>query len=109
MIKKYHSHKLQTNPWHHEEEPHTNHQEDKLSKATSSLFPIKIAKLEWTYYNVQQKHRTFTDSHNGTKNKQPVNNNRTTNLEWTAALATGGLNAFYWYQIFVLDSAVVEL
>ena len=27
----------------------TRHQEDKLSKATSSLFPIKmIAKLEWT-------------------------------------------------------------
>ena len=31
------------------------HQEDKLSKATSSLFPIKmIAKLEWTKSNVQQ-------------------------------------------------------
>ena len=24
MIKKYHHHKLQTNPWHHEEEPHNN-------------------------------------------------------------------------------------
>ena len=22
MIRKYHNHKLQTNPWHHEEEPH---------------------------------------------------------------------------------------
>ena len=31
------------------------HQEDKLSKATSSLFPIKIiAILEWTQSNVQQ-------------------------------------------------------
>ena len=31
------------------------HQEDKLSKATSSLFPIKIiAKLEWPLSNVQQ-------------------------------------------------------
>ena len=43
--------KTAANPWHHEEEPH-NHQEkqkDKLSKATSFLFPIKmIAKLEWT-------------------------------------------------------------
>ena len=28
---------------------HQSHKEDKLSKATSSLFPIKmIAKLEWT-------------------------------------------------------------
>ena len=47
-------------------------------------------------------------------NKQKVNNNRTTALEMTAALATGvggggGLNAFYWYQIFALDSAVVEV
>ena len=32
-----------------------------------------------------------------------------TALERTAALATGGLNAFYWYQIFALDSAVVEV
>ena len=31
------------------------HQEDKQSKATSSLFPIKmIANLEWTQSNVQQ-------------------------------------------------------
>ena len=51
MIRKYHNHKLQTNPWHREEEPHNNHdnQEDKLSKATSSPPSIKmIAKQEWT-------------------------------------------------------------
>ena len=31
------------------------HQEDKLSKATSSLFPIKmITNLEWTQSNAQQ-------------------------------------------------------
>ena len=24
--RKYHNHKLQTNPWHHEEEPHNNHE-----------------------------------------------------------------------------------
>ena len=31
------------------------HHEDKLSKATSSLFPIKMmAKLEWTQSNAQQ-------------------------------------------------------
>ena len=33
----------------------TRHQEDKLSKATSSLFHIQmIAILEWTYSNVKQ-------------------------------------------------------
>ena len=31
------------------------------------------------------KHRTITDSHNGSNNKQKVNNNRTITLEWTAA------------------------
>ena len=66
MIRKYHNHKLQTNLWHREEEPHNNHDQDtrktsqrraksKQSKATSSLFPIKlIAKLEWTQSNAQQ-------------------------------------------------------
>ena len=29
-------------------------------------------------------------------------------LERTAAKPLRGLNAFYWYQIFALDSAVVE-
>ena len=50
MIRKYHNHKLQTNPWHREEELHNNHETPgRQSKATSSLFPIKmIAKLEWT-------------------------------------------------------------
>ena len=26
MIRKNHNHKLQTNPWHHEEEPHNHHE-----------------------------------------------------------------------------------
>ena len=48
MIEKYHNYKLQTNPWHREEEPHNNHETPgrQLTKTTSSLFPIKmIAKL----------------------------------------------------------------
>ena len=45
---------------------------------------------------------------------QLINNNRTSALERTAALATGvcvcvgGLNAFYWCQTFALDSVVVK-
>ena len=35
-------------------------------------------------------------------------NNESPPLEWTAAKDTGGLNAFNWYQIFDIDSAVVE-
>ena len=26
MLRKYHNHKLQSNTWHREEEPHTNHE-----------------------------------------------------------------------------------
>ena len=58
MIRKYHNHKPQTTPRHREEEPlnhPTRHQEDKLSKATSSLFPIKMtAILELTLSNVRR-------------------------------------------------------
>ena len=69
--------------------PHNSHkapdQEDKQSEATSSVFPIKMdAKLEWTKRNVQ-KHRTITDSHNGSNNKKQINNNRAAALERTAA------------------------
>ena len=56
MIRKYHNHKLQTNPWRREEEPHNNYETPgRQSKATSSLFSIKmIAKLEWKLSNAQQ-------------------------------------------------------
>ena len=50
------------------------------------------------------KHRTITDSPNGSKTKQKVINNKTTPYK-----PRGDLNAFYWYQIFAQDSAVVEV
>ena len=44
MIRKYHNHKLQTTPWHREEEPLSHHKtpgrQIKQSKQLS-LFPIK--------------------------------------------------------------------
>ena len=36
-------------------------------------------------------------------------NKESTALEQTVAYSTGGLNAFYWFQIFALDFAVVEV
>ena len=59
--------------------------EDKLSTATSSLFPIKmIAILEWTLSNEQPNiEQLQTPTMGLTINK--VNNNRTTALERTAA------------------------
>ena len=88
IIRKYHNHKLQTNPWQGEKSHTTitRRQEDELSKTTSSLLPIKmIAKLEWTYSKVQQNIEQLQTPTNGSYNKQQVNNNRTTALERTAA------------------------
>ena len=62
-----------------------------------------IAKLEWTYRNAQQNIEQLQDYTMGVL----INNNRTTPLDGTAAKVKGRvLNAFYWYQIFALDSAV---
>ena len=58
MIRKYHNYKLQTNPWHLEEEPQNNHETPGRQTKQSnqlSLFPIEmIAKLEWTQSSAQQ-------------------------------------------------------
>ena len=67
-----------------------------------------IAKLEWTQRNAQKNIEQLQKPHNGSNNQQRINNNGTAALELTTAKATGGLNAFYWYQIFALDLAVVE-
>ena len=94
----------------------TRHQEDKLSKITSSLFPIKIfAKIEGSYSNVHQNIKELQTPTMGINNKSTINNkSRTTetppkNGQQPKPLGGGGLNAFYWYQIFALDSAVVEV
>ena len=51
MIRKYHNQKLQTTPWHREEEPLNHHETPggQIKQNTSPHFPIKmIAILEWT-------------------------------------------------------------
>ena len=67
-----------------------------------------ITKLEWTESKAQQNIERLQNPHNGSNNQQQMNNNRTIALERTAAKATRGLNAFYLYQIFALNSAVEE-
>ena len=60
MIRKYHNHKLQTNPWYREEEPHNNHETPgrQTKQSNSTLFPIEmIAKLQGTQSNAQQNIR----------------------------------------------------
>ena len=94
MIRKYHNHKLQTTPWHREEEPLNHHETPGRQIKQSNQLSLPHQDDCNTKMDIEQrttKHRTITDSHNGSNNKQKVNNNRTTALERTAAQATGGL------------------
>ena len=40
MIRKYHNHKLQTNPWHRKEEPHNNHETSGRQTKQSNQLPL---------------------------------------------------------------------
>ena len=111
MIRKYHNHKLQTDPWHRKEEPHNNHETPGRQTKHDDQLSLPLRDDCKTIMNTKlgtTKHRTITESHNGSINQQRVSNNRTTALERTAANATEGLNAFYSHKIFALDSAIVE-
>ena len=114
MIRKYHNHKLQTNPWHCEEEPHNNHRTPGRHPKQNNQLSLPHRDDCKTRMDTKQpttKHRTITESHNGSNNQQRITNNRTTAIERTAAIVTwggGGLKCIFWYQIFALDSAVVE-
>ena len=88
MIRKYHNHKLQTTPWHHEEEPLNHHETPGRQIKQSNQLSLPHQDDCNTRMDRKQRttiHRTITDSHNGSNNKQEVNNNRTTALERTAA------------------------
>ena len=88
MIRKYHNHKLQTTPRHREEEPLNHHETPGRQIKQSNQLSLPHQDDCNTRTDTKQhttKHRTITDSHNGSNNKQKVNNNRTTALERTAA------------------------
>ena len=86
MIRKYYNHKPQTTLWHREEEP-LNHQETsgrQIKQSNQLSLPHQDdCNTRTDTKHRTTKHRTITDSHNGSKQK--VNNNRTTTLERTAA------------------------
>ena len=68
MIRKYYNHKLQTNPWHREEEPHSNHETPgRQTKQSNQLYlPHQDdCKTRNGRKNRTTKHRTITESHNG--------------------------------------------
>ena len=94
MIRKYHNHKLHTNRWHRKEELHNNHRKPERQTKQSNQLSLPNqddCKTRTDTNKCTAKHRTITESHNGSNNQQRINNNRTTALELTAANATGGL------------------
>ena len=54
MIRKYHNHKLQTNPWHREEEPHNNHETPGRQTKQSNQLSLPHQDDCKTRMNVQQ-------------------------------------------------------
>ena len=88
MIRKYHNHKPQTTLWYREEEPLNHHKTTgRQIKQSNQLYLPHQDDCNTRMDTKQQttKHRTITDFHNGSNNKQRVNNNRNTALERTAA------------------------
>ena len=88
MIRKYHNHKLQTTQRHREEEPLNHHETPGRQIKQSNQLSLPHQDDCNARMDIKQRttiHRTITDSHNGSNNKQKVNNNRTTALERTAA------------------------
>ena len=58
MIRKYHNHKLQTNPWHREEEPHNHHETPGRQTKQSNQLSLPHqddAKLEGTQRNPKEE------------------------------------------------------
>ena len=99
MIRKYHNHQLQTDLWHREGEPHNNHETPGRQTKQINQLPLphrddcktrmdtKLRTTKQNNYKIPQWERQLT-------NQQQ----QTTDLERTAAKATGGggrLNAFY--------------
>ena len=118
MIRKYHNHKPQTTLWHRQEEPLNHHETPGRQIKQSNQLSLPHQDDCNTRTDTKQrttKHRTITDSNNGSNNKQKSQQQQNHRLRTDSSLSHrgggggGGLNALYRYQIFALDSAVVEV
>ena len=81
MVRKYHNHKPQTTEWHREEESLNHHEtQGRQVKQINQLSLLHQDDCNTRSVIKQRttKHRTITDSHNGSNNKQTVNNNNRT-------------------------------
>ena len=113
MIRKYHNHKPQTTLGHPEEEPLYHHETQgrQIKQSNQPRLPHQDdCNTRMDIKKRTTKHRTITDSHNGSNNKQKSQQEQNNRLRTDSSLShRGGLNVLYWYQIFALDSTVVEV
>ena len=77
MIRKYHNHKLQTNPWHREEEPHNNHETPGRQTKQSNQLSLPHQDDCKTRMNVQQNIEQLQNPTMGVT----INNESTTNQQ----------------------------
>ena len=110
MVGKYHNHKVQATPWYPEEEANTiTSNRDKNRSNQLSLPHRDNCKARMDTKKRTTKHRTVTESHNGSNIQQRINNDRAPPKNGQQPKPLGrGLNAFYRYQIFALDFVLVE-
>ena len=90
MIRKYHNYKPQTTLWHREEESLNHHETPGRQIKQSNQLYLPHQDDCNTRTDTKQrttKHRTITDSHNGSNNKQKIIHNRTTALERTSLVS----------------------
>ena len=115
MIRKYHNHQLQTTPWHREEKPLNHHetpgrqtkQSNQLSLPHQDDCNTSMDIRERT--NVQQNIKQLQTPTMGVTINKKSTTTEPPPYNGQQPKPPRGLNAFYWYQIFALDSAVVEV
>ena len=105
MIRKYQSIKLQINTWYREEKPHNNHETQGIqTKQSNQPLPHRDdckARMD-VHQNIEQLHNptmVITINNEFTTTEPPPYHRK-------QPKPLGGLNAFCWFQIFALDSAV---
>ena len=96
MIRKYHNHKPDNPPpWHREEEPLNHH--EKLGRKTEQSNQLSLTHqddcntgMDTKQCTTTTQHRTITDPHNGSKNKQKSQQQQNHRLRMDSSLGYWG-------------------
>ena len=112
MIRIYHNHKPQTTTCHREEEPLNHHETPgrQMKQSNQLSLPHQDDCNTRMERNVQRNlEQLQTHAMGVTINKKSTTTEPPPQNGQQPKPRGGGLNAFYWYKILALDSAVVEV